>query len=153
VCCSVLQCVAVCCRVLQSVAVCCGVLQCVAVRMPRIPCRTVQQCVAENTQELHQSTVLQRTHKNCIKVQCCREHTRIESNYTKECVACCLIQFVCGCMCTAACCSASTTYSALQCVAVCCSVLQCVAVYSYVFLRARCSDSTDYSALQCIATC
>jgi len=31
VCCSVLQCVAVCCSVLQCVAVCCSVLQCVAV--------------------------------------------------------------------------------------------------------------------------
>jgi len=157
VCCSVLQCVAIfvlaafpcrmlpmlstqrtgaCCFALQCVAVCCCVLQCVAVRC----------CVLQ-----------------CIAVCClCRMPQRLSNSWNRLCHVCCSVL-----QCVAVCCSVlqcvAVCYSALQffvlaafpcrtvqrlsnssnrcmlfCVAVRCSVLQCLQCVSCVRCRIDC---------------
>jgi len=132
VCCSVLQCVAVCCSGLQWVAVyynltmgstlrSSSVLQCVAV------CCSVLQWVAVGC------SVLQLDYGQHIAfVECYQLHTT--SIYRSVCerhVYVCVSTCVCVCVHIP-----SRIYRVCCCVlqvAVCCSVLQCVAVYAYLF--------------------
>ena len=108
VCCSVVQCAAVCCSVLQRVVACCSVVQYVAVSC------SVLQCVAVCC------SVLQ-----CVAAYLSSEETELKDS---------MLQYV------AVCCSRRVSFSRgdsaqrlkslswLQCGAVCCSVLQYVAV-------------------------
>ena len=138
VCCSVLQCVTVCCIVLQRVAVCCSVLQCVAVSYS-VP-STWSRCVAMNCG----CGVLR-----CVAA-CCSVLQRVAvrcSALHRVAVCCRVLQRV------AVCCSVPSTWSRyaamskkmghsitmivmtvpmphrgselLQCIAVCCGVVQC----------------------------
>jgi len=100
--CSVLQCVAGCCSVLQCVAVCCSVLQCVAVCCSVLQCVAVccsiMQCVALST------TLQHKIHQTvCLLSHLSHNKSHDDSRETLFGVA-----------------------LMLQCVAVCCSVLQCV---------------------------
>ena len=117
---SVLQCVAVCCCVLQCVAVCCCVLQCVAVCLQHIATR---------------SNILRHTAAwNTAAIFAC-SHVHV-SQYTAVCRS--MLQYA-VCLQHIATCSntlqhITTHCSTRECVAdayaaMCCSVLQCVAVY------------------------
>jgi len=107
-CCSTFQCVPVCCSVLQCVVVCCSVLQCVAV------------CFRNHTSDMPLSCVLQcvlcAQLLQCV-AECCRSSIHVRCRFH----VCCNVLHT-QCTQLAVCCSV------LQCVAVCCSVLQCVAV-------------------------
>jgi len=106
-----LQCVAVCCSVLQCVAVCCSVLQCVAV------CCSVLQCVAVCMRSVtsvqkhmaplwrHHGTNVSDDAYGWVMWRMWMRHVTYE------------------------------VHAHLQCVAVCCSVLQCVAVLQYVAVQ------------------
>jgi len=115
-----LQCVAVCCSVLlldlselidvlHYVIVCCTVMHCVALRF------SVLQLDLSRLMDVLQSVA--HVAECCIVLQCCVA-TRLylsELMDVLQCVACVL----------------RVRFSTLQCVAVRCSVLQCVAVYYY----------------------
>ena len=94
--CNMLQCVAVCCSLSRFVAGCCWVLQCVAV------CCSVLQCVAVCCSVL-QCVVLSRSEKDALVFDVC--------------LLCVFLW-----QCVAVYCSVLQCCSALQCVAVCCSV-------------------------------
>ena len=118
---NVLQCPEVCCSVLQCVAaVCCSASQCVAV------CCSVLQCVVKNSKRKYGQRMFWtflscppfKFHSHTPNTWCACERTRSRAQ-----------QLHCG-------------NTALQCVAVCCSVLQffnCVVVYCSVlpFLAVR----------------
>jgi hypothetical protein len=70
VCCSVLQCVAVCCSVLQCVTLCCSVLQCVAV------CCRVLQCVFRMFSECFQCVAVGRSLSCALFASCYLAHAR-----------------------------------------------------------------------------
>jgi len=99
VCCSVLQCVAMCRGVLQCVAVCCGVLRCVATR-------TKSQ--AERRGDLVCCSVLQRGRVLQRVAMCCSVYQHARSLKLRAEA----ILYVVVCV--------------WPCVAVCCSVSQCV---------------------------
>jgi len=102
----VLQCVAVCCSVLQCVAVCCSVLQC-NTHMFHVYC-SVLHCVAVYCSlHPHVPCVLQWSAVYCIVLQS---------------IAVCTNKFH-----HMSCLTSSIDWSALQCVVVCCSMLQRVA--------------------------
>jgi len=162
VCCSVLQCVAVCysvlqcvavhynvlqymdilryiavsCSVLQRVAVCCSMLQHVAV------CFSMLQFVAERPAEDSPTT----THTRTQRINTSAFNFGYTSVYRYFLVY--VLVSLCGGLYAAVCCSAIlkihhsifvggkyVCYSVLQCVAVCCSVLQCVAVCCSAILK------------------
>jgi len=103
VCCSVLQCLAVCCSVLQCVAACCSVLHCVAL------CRNVLQ-----------SPVVSYNVLQCVAVYCSLlQRVMTHRDMTQSTHQRCSVPEV----------SAShLTNILVERVALCCSVLQCVAV-------------------------
>jgi len=136
VCCSVLQCVAVCCSVLQRVAVCWSVLQCVAV------CCSMLQCAAVSlTPSVVWNFLSHMRHDSCT---CVTEFDVCCSVLQHFAVGCSVLQWV-EVWLTYYCCldilvthviwlvhtiwhdsfKCETEFDALQCVAVCCSVLQC----------------------------
>jgi len=135
-CCSVLQCVAVCCSVLQCVAVCCSIalwrsmLQCVTYEwvMPHIWLLWVVGG-RQNIHETHRST-LQHTATHCSTLQ----HTTTYCNALQHATTRCnmllhthkIFWFVCWC---------HTPGISSQRVAVCCSVLQWIAMYCSVLQR------------------
>jgi len=130
VCCSVLQCVAVCCSVLQCVAVCCSVLQCATLCHVRVSSRQ-HLCVAA------------RCSVCCSEGQCVLQRGAV--CVAASCSVCCSV-VQCVLQCVTMCCSVldfleSDVGSKIKkfrdvrmscrqhlCVALCCSVLHCVAV-------------------------
>jgi len=123
VCCSVLQCVAVCCSVLQCVAVCCSVLQCVAVCCSVLPCVAV---FCRHTATTHCNNSLQQhtatAHCNNLCNNTLQQYMATPHTAT----------------------TLQHALSVLQCVAACCSVLQC---QWHTCLAAN-SPPTHTSALQ-----
>ena len=133
--CYVLQCVAACCSVLQCVAVCCSVLQCVAV------CCSVMQCVAVCCSVLYSKKEMS---------------SKIKKIRNEECVAVNYEMLRCS---EEYCSHKKGSFSktnwelrgVLQCVAVCCSVLQ--SPKSLLFqIRIR-KWGVCCSVLQCVAVC
>jgi len=112
VCWSMLQCVAVCCSVLQCVAVCCRALQCVAVRCAVLQC--VEICMPLRVQRV--IFVL-----DCGGVRCSA------SGYVDIHVSPC--RRACSSACRCACSKRFSCCSVLLYILVCCSVLQCAAVW------------------------
>ena len=143
-----LQCFKVCCNMLQCGAICCNVLQCVQV------CCRVLQSVAVECRWRVKKAFCSYTHTVWRVAECCREMQMACQegllHIHAYCMACCrVLQCVCSALqCVAVRCSLLSDNDnvecdprhclqcVLQCVAVCCSVLQCVAV--------RCN------ALQCV---
>ena len=113
-CCSVLQCDAVCCSVLQCVAVCCSVLQCGAVCCSVVQCGAVWCSVVQGaTLYAPRPTRRPRT----IHLPVARRFVHVIVMHVHADV------------------SVRYSYICTHVVAVCCSVLQCVAVsYSVVFM-------------------
>jgi len=198
-----LQCVAVCCSALQCVAVCYSVLQCVAgsdcfdIRRWRdvsavvchfcvAVCCSVLQCVAVCCGVLQVVIALTNTGGGMYLLSCaiyiftiytqCSQIAGL-SLYTCACVRCSvwrcvavlanywfLFTFMCvrALQCVAVCCGvlqcSKNCWSlftcmcvcVLQCVAVCCSVLQCVAVCCSVL---PCSQITGLSLHTCLCVC
>jgi len=147
VCCSVLQWCAFC-SVLRCAAVCCGCLQCFAV------CCSVLQCVAAYFGR--QQALIQSRHKepcwsvSCVVVVCSmlqcvaayfrRQHALGQSWHNERFLSVSCVAVCCGALkCVAVCCSifsqviskAVTTPGAILKCVLCCSVLQCVEVFSY----------------------
>jgi len=137
VCCNVLQCVAVRCNVLQCVAMCCSVLQCVAVWVHDVfirvafihvrvaVCCSVLQCVAVcssviRTCGIHTCQVSHVWMSHALTVH---SHSYMNARHL----------YVCG--------TWRLWVCAVLCVAVCCSVLQCM-------VRGGCE-----CVLQCVAVC
>jgi len=130
VCCSVLQCVAVCCSVLQCVAVCCSVLQQQRTRYARI-LRLLSRAV-----DMSVATLFQCVAVCCSVLQC----TVLQALYARNLrllvpgrwyVCCSVLQFCCNVLYCGHATHASLSYwsrAVVMCAAVCCSVLQCVAI-------------------------
>jgi len=154
VCCSVLQCVAVCCSVLQCVAVCCSVLQCVAVRCNALQCVamccSVLQCVALcdnarcDSEDMTSAEVscasryvslccnaLQYVAARCSALQFFTTHVAIVKIVLvkRSLMFCCDNVLQCVASLLLVCCNA------FQRAAVCCSVLQCAAMFQKIWLR------------------
>ena len=112
VCCSELQCVAASCSVLQCVAVWCSVMQCVVVvwynvmQCDAVRCSVLQCAQHTVTLCLRVSDTHTHRHTDCVSHTGEQTHTRVCARYEVF------------------------TLLNVQCVAVCCSVLLCVAVYS-----------------------
>ena len=129
---------------LQCVAVCCSVLQCVAV------CCSVLQCVAVCCSVLQ--LMCSQPHTRCL-CDTTRLYAWVSRHTSKlmcycsvlQCVVCCSWCAVAVCcsvlQCVAVCCSWCA-------VAVCCSVLQCVVVCC-----SWCAVAVCCSVLQCVAVC
>jgi hypothetical protein len=152
----VLQCVVVCCWVLQSVAECRSVLQCVAM------CCSVLQCVWK--------TPL------CVCCEHYEGHPVSDCSSLLQCASSCcnvygeILQCVAVC-CSLCCCAWGTPFcvccghyelQSVSGIAVCCSVLQCVAVcllrtLSTTICIRRCSvlqcGAVCCSVLQCLLSC
>jgi len=141
VCCSVLKCVAVCCSVLQCVAVCCSVLQCVAVccRMYTLPtCLAIALLLSLSLTHIQNPPGQRCSVLHCVAV-CCSvlqciytSHMPREGN-DDDCSGSHCEQSVSRSLVLSHTCrdhqgNIAMCCSVLQCVAVCCSVLQCVAV-------------------------
>jgi len=147
----------VCCSVFQRVAACCSVSSArrwLTVSYSFIQCCNVLQCVAAVVMCCSCCNVLQRSLQDrccgvLIRRQCCK---KLKANCnTLQLAATVYIAFRLVLQCVVLCCSVlqivccsvlqcvAACCGVLQCVAVCCSVLQCVAVYCIV--------------LQCVAVC
>ena len=181
-CCSVLQCAAVCCSVLQCVAVCCSVLQCVAIVLQQIssrntfsmhPCFLLHTCkyivlqyIAVYRQNVAADFVTEHIfhplmlpiaylHMNTSKLLCCGFFAAWLRGFPRVSLSTCQTILI-GCSNTVYALMIPIAYLQKYDVAVCCSVLQCVAVcckciasvLQQISLRNRCC-----SVLQCVAVC
>jgi len=130
VCCSVLQCGAVWCSVLQCVAVCCSVQH--SRRIPQVLSQK-----AEHTLQHTATHIATHCNTHCNTLQHTLQHTatHIAKHYTQKCST-----------------TSATNFSGvLQCVAVRCSVVQCVAVCYIVSLEMLNNICDEFR--RCVAVC